>query len=352
MSYQPNFNDPRVVARCRQALGFACAVMSETKSRSWSTRYIDEHFGQSTTDISKWLRKTLLICTDEFCRFNIPGKQGICKKYVLNKSGASYLREALKIDNIQLYPIVYDLAHAQHAEELSTGNFTYNDKSNRLWHPLQRYRRQYRTQILADAGYAHDYDIECCAPTLIHQYAQQCGMDLYLFALCRYLADRTAIRDELALALELEPAAVKEIINALFAGAVISKNSNTDIYDILNGDLARIEYLKQDPFITELVSDIRTCWDYIKPYMSRRTKTQSNGKQRLIPLTCKNKWHVYFELERVVINSVRTYLDMKSIRYFLIHDGWTCDREIDRKELENYVRDQTGYEIKFEYTKN
>ena len=350
--YNPNFNDPRVISKCRKALGFACAVMSETKPHPWSTRFIDEYFGQSTTDISKWLRKTLLICTDEFFRFNIPGERGICKKYVLNKDGVRYLREALKINNIQLYPIVYDLAQAEHSDALATGNFPYTDKSNRLWHPLQRYRKQYRTEILAGAGYTHDYDIECCAPTLIHQYAQQCGMDEYLFALRKYLTDRTAIRNELAQALELDTTAVKEVVNALFAGAPITTRKESDISQILNGDLARIEYLKQDPYVQELVADIKTCWDYIKPSMSRRTKTQKNGRERLIPVSCKNKWHVYFELERVVINSVRTYLEERSIRHFLIHDGWTCEREIDRDELEDYVRTYTGYEVKFEYTKN
>jgi hypothetical protein len=256
----------------------------------------------------------------------------------------------LKIDNIQLYPIVTEVAQSNHKQELDSGNFTYKDQSNRLWHPLQRYRKQYRTQILADAGYEYDYDIECCAPTLIHQYAQKCGMDEYLFALHRYLNDRTSIRNELANELDLDPDAIKEIINALFAGAVISKNTESDIYHILNGDIARIEYLKQNDFLKELVSNIKTCWTYIRPYMQKRTRLV-NDKERLLPLNARQKWNVYFELERIILNSVRTYLDLKSIRYFLMHDGWTCNREIDREELENYVRDSTGYEIKFDYMK-
>ena len=176
-------------------------------------------------------------------------------------------------------------------------------------------------------------------------------MDEYLFALRKYLTDRTAIRDQISQELELDTMAVKEIINALFAGAVISKNKDSDIYHILNGDIARIEYLKQNEFIKELVSDIKTCWTYIRPHMQKRTRVQISGKERLLPLTSRQKWNVYFELERVILNSVRTYLNDKSIRYFLIHDGWTCDREVDREELENYVRDETGYEIKFDYLK-
>ena len=347
MTYLPNFNDPRVISRCKKALGFALGVMSETKSHSWSTRYIDKYFGSSKHPLSKYLRKTLLICTDEFYRYN-SGDKNKCKEYRLNTEGVRSLRENLKSSNIQIYPSVAEVAKEDHLAELTSGNFTYNDQSNRFWHPLQRYRKQYRTQILCDSGYTHDYDIECCAPTLIHQYAQRCEMDLYLFALRRYLKDRKAFREQIAEKIELDPLAVKEIINALFAGAVISKNPDSDIYHVLNGDLARIEYLKQDPFISELRSDIKICWEYIGPYMSRRRNTKTH---RLLPITAKQKWNVYFELERVIINSVRTYLDERGIRYFLIHDGWTCDREIDRDDLRDHVRTNTGYEIKFEYTK-
>ena len=351
-TYQPNFNDPRVISRCKLALGFACGVMSETKSHPWSSRYIDKYFSSYKHPLSKFLRKTLLICTDEFYVFgNADAKQNKCKEYRLNVEGVRSLRETLKIDNIQLYPSVAEVAQSDHKQELESGNFTYNDKSNRLWHPLQRYRKEYRTQILGLAGYIHDYDIECSAPTLIHQYAQHLGMDEYLFALRKYLNDRTAVRDELSQELELDPMAIKEIINALFAGAVISKNTKSDVYHILNGDIARIEYLKQNEFLTELVSDIKTCWTYIRPHMQKRTRIQISGKDRLLPLTSRQKWNVYFELERVILNSVITYLNHKSIRYFLIHDGWTCDREVDREELENYVRDETGYEIKFDYMK-
>jgi hypothetical protein len=361
MKYQPNFNDPRVITRCRRALGWACGVMSESKSHSWSSRYIDEYFGMSTNPLSKYLRNTLLICTDEFYRYN--SKDNKCKEYRLNTEGVRSLREALKIDNTQTYPSVIQVAHQDHKQELLSGNFTYNDKSNRLWHPLQRYRKEYRTQILCESGYLHHYDIECCAPRLIHQASQQVPefvldgrwlqgpMDLYLFALRKYLNDRNSVRNNVANQINLPVDAVKEIINALFCGAPISKNKDSDIYHILDGDIARIEWLKQDPYIQELVSNIKTCWEYLRPVMSKRTKKTSKGTQRLLPITCKQKWNLYFELERSAMNSIRTYLDEKSIRYFLIHDGWTCDREIDREELREYVRNRTGFDLKFDYEK-
>jgi alpha-galactosidase len=85
--------------------------------------------------------------------------------------------------------------------------------------------------------------------------------------------------------------------------------------------------------------------------MQKRTKKSLKGSERLLPITSKQKWNLYFELERRVIDSVRTYLDQRSIKYFLIHDGWTCDREIDKEELRDFVRENTGFDLSFEYTK-
>lgn len=362
MTYTPNWNDPRVRSRCQRALGFLCGVMSSTKSQSWSSRYIDKYLGNQRNDLSKYLRENLLIVTDEFYRYN--SNENKCKEYRLNQRGVDDLRENLKITIYNNYPSVVEVAKEDHLAELESGIFEYNDKSNRYWHPLQRYRKQHRSQILADYGYQHQYDIETCAPTLIHQYSQmitesiddkgkwlQGPMDLYLFALRRYLKEKTQVREEIALAIDLPVAAVKEIINALFAGAVISKNKDSDIYHILDGDIGRIEWLKQDTYIQILVQDIKTCWEYIRPVMQKRTKKTSKGTERLLPINARQKWLLYFELERRVIDSVRCYLDERSIKYFLIHDGWTCANQIDERELSDYVREQTGFDVKFEYLK-
>lgn len=361
-SYSPNFHDPRVVARSRRALAFACGVMRDNQSRSWSSRFIDKYFGMSSRPLSRYLRDQLLICTNDHYRFH--SDKNYCKEYRLNTLGADRLRQTLNITNHQLYHSVTEVAQQHHQAELTTGNFAYDDKSHRLWHPLQRYRKSHRTQILADHGYLHDYDIQCCAPTLIHQHAQripeiivagqwrQGPMDVYLFALGRYLQDRAGVRTELAQQLELPVAAVKEIINALFAGAVISRHPDSDIWAILMGDLARIEYLKQNEFVQELRQDIRTCWEYIRPVMQRRVRKTARGTWRLLPLTARQKWNVYFELERVVMNSVRSYLDDRSIRYFLTHDGWTCDTPLEQHDVIAHIKNVTGFNIQLDYTES
>jgi hypothetical protein len=259
------------------------------------------------------------------------------------------LFENLKSCNTITYPSVLQVVQNDHAGELSTGNFAYKDQSNRLWHPLQRYRKQHKQQILQDYNYTHQYDIECCAPTLIYQASQQAGMDLWPPALVRYLGHKRQVREQLAQELELDIQAIKEVINALFAGAVISRNTECDIYHILAGDVARIEFLKENEFIQELKQDIKTCWEYLRPRMQKRTRRTPQGTERLLPVTSRQKWHLYFELERRAMDSVRVYLDLTGNRYFLEHDGWTCENPCDVDCLRIHVKQQTGFDLKFEY---
>lgn len=370
MSYHPKFRDQRVIKRIRQAYGFARGVLSASESHGWSTRYIDQYFGQQQHPLGQWLRNQLLICVDT--HYNKDA--GITKQYQLNPAGVSYIRDVLKgytgtdIDYASEHqPSELDiLAESNHrvfdqqcveqwiyrefGDEIASGQFAYEDKSNRLWHPLQSVRRQYKKPLLAQNGLKYHYDIQCSAPTLIHQHAQrqQEPMDLYLFALRRYLEDRSLIRQDLAQELEVDLKTAKILINALFCGARIGLNPDFALSILLGNDPAKITYLKENQYINELRDDIRICWQYITPSMTRRSITDKNGKTRMLPISSREKWMRYFELERVVLNSVVDYMKSNEMTYFLEHDGWACDCEIDLSELERYVSERTGYCVRFE----
>ena len=393
MTYTPNFNDPRTLARAKRAMGFVRGCLSPYKSQSWSTRYIDKHTGRNDTDLGKWFRKHLLITTN--ARWS--KDQGVCKEYCLNQEGYEYIKDLMsgmpfetfnqwkskkqmrynqvmiglvsEKDNIESYPIVQqvsdsriicDWAHAEFQTEFETLEFFYDDKSNRLWHPLQRVRRQEKRIIFSELGLDYQYDIVCCAPTLLHQYSNhiplvldenkrwvQGPMDLYLFALQRYLTDRKTVREEIARAADIPVDLVKVIINGLFAGAQLGHNPTSAIYKLLKGDKARIEYLKQDPFITELRTDIKTMWDYINVTLTKRTKSV-NGKTRKLPISSRQKWNLYFDLERQVLNAVKEYLDKTGNKYFLEHDGWSTQSEVNQQELIEWIHQKTGFIIQLD----
>ena len=373
--YTPNFNDPRVMNRIRHAYGFAVGALSQ-KPQNWSTRYIDKYFGHQGNNLSKWLRQKLLIVTNNHYSMD----SGLTKEYVLNVQGTDYIRNILRgvvqDDFVSSFEgsglieqqnnrfdneIVHKFLCKEFGHELATKQFSYTDKSNRYWHPLQNIRNQQRVKFFAQYNFNYQYDIVASAPNLIHQHSQQipyiCDnlgkylqgpMDLYLFALCRYLNDRHSVRNELANNLQVDIKTAKVIINSLFSGARIGHGDDYAISRLLNNDLSKIEYLKQDQYINELKDNIKTCWDYIKPTMTRIGITDKNNKHRLLPISSKQKWIRYFDLERQVMNQVIKYLNLTNNNYFLEHDGWSCTDIIDTNELSNFVFANTNFRTEFE----
>jgi hypothetical protein len=173
-------------------------------------------------------------------------------------------------------------------------------------------------------------------------------MDLWLFALRDYLQNRHERRAELARAADIDINTAKRIVNALLAGARLSTNPTTEIFQLLNSDPARVRFLQQHEWLTALRADIRTCWDYIKPTLPRRSRTQANGSERMIPITSRQKWGLYFDLERQVLNEIREYLRETSNAHFLEHDGWSCQRSVDLQQLQQRIHERTGFRVEFE----
>lgn len=399
MTYQPNFSDPRVIKRITQSIGFVCAVFREHKPRAWSTRDIDRHLGSQANEISQWLRSLLLICTQSHWNKDT----GKCKEYTRNQRGVDYLREQLvgsftgtfeeytersqerpktsdadasesfveqnkqnPTDKNQQITIllpyccgspvlakswdsqmVNQWIRREYASELTNKTFGYKDKSSRLWHPLQNVRSEYRRQALSESGLAHQYDIASAAPTLIYQQAQQLGMDVYCQAIEQLIADKDNIRQTIADLAEITVKDAKIVINALFCGARLGNNKDFAISHLLNHDRARIEVLKQDPYIQQLRTDIKDCWSYITPTLASRYSAETN---RRLQVSSKQKWSVYFELERKILDCVRSYLMETNNAHFLEHDGWTTSDPIDIVQLSDHIHKQTGFRLTLSYT--
>jgi len=351
MNYTPNFNDPRVLKRIRRACGFARACFSESKPRAFSSRYINSVFGDINKSLGLWLRTQLLTTTNEYYNKDA----GKCKEYILNRQGFDYIQQTISGSTICVAEVqaqVREWTQSEFQDELTTRVFDYKDLSNRLWHPLQNLRREAKQQTLREAGFVHQYDIQCCAPRLLWQHAylhQEEPMDYIPEYIDAYINNRTGIRQQIADAVELDPSAIKVVINALFSGAKLGCNPDFALYKMLNEDRARMTYLQQDPFITGLRQDIREMWQYIAPSMPRRTTIDKNLKTRLVPISSKNKWSRYFELERVVLDSVIDYMKANEIQSFTEHDGWTTTTELDQDSLRDYVLTKTGFKIELEY---
>jgi len=359
--YEPNLQDPRVLKRIRKAYAFTRSVFTP-KSKDWSTRFIDQYFGQQQNTLSNWLRQHLLICTNPHYNKDT----GKCKYYRINSQGANYIRQLLigitahdQDREIVKFDIAYQdelqkqqfdqmvimkFIEKEYSDELNNKEFKYKLKHNRYFTPIQNIRSAYRSQALSMYGLKYQYDIQTAAPNLIHQHSQHLGMDQYLFALREYINNKQEIRTRLANELEIEIKEAKILINALFCGARLGHGADFALSDLLDHDPSRILWLKQDKYINMLRDDIAMCWNHIKNTMTRRT----NIKGRLIPITPREKWLRYFELERTCMNPVIKYMKMNNIKYLLEHDGWTCNKEIDIEKIQLCVRNQTGFDVKFD----
>lgn len=336
-NYTPNFNDPRVKKRIRRALGFACSSLSSDKPRHWARVELDRHFGTQNHSLSKWMRAKLLITDNPQWSY----QHGICKSYRLNLEGVREMSDCINISNIPNYPIVaqvkkigVDWAKEQYLPEIQSGAFTYKDKSNRLWNDIQRLPSEIRRPLFAEQGYHWEYDIRACAPTLIYQRARQEGLTRPTKTLDAFLADRQLYRQALAERLDCDEAQAKQIITALFSGAKIAQGYA--IAEILNNDINKLNILKTNTWIIALRKDIKKCWDAIK------------SSESSLRLKSRDKWMIYFQLERAVMNVVRTELSKLSVRYFLEHDGWRCDTYVDEYSLRLLVKKRTGYSVEFD----
>lgn len=343
---EPRWQDPRVRRRAERALRFAGACLHPSKGRAWSTRWIDHWFGQAQNPVSQWLRQHLLIVTDD----SYNRLTGQCKQYRLNQANYVNLRAVLGLAaNDQ--PDIQDWATQTWQRELSTGEFQYQDKSHRLWHPLQNLRKAHKRLVLSSHGLQHEYDIKSAAVSLIYQHAQAQPepMDVIPEHVWDYLQARDHHRRRLAQELACEPDKIKVLITALLSGARLGANPEFAIFRLMDHDPAKIEWLRQDPWITGLRADMRLMWSYISQTLPRRTIMTQRGHERLLPITSRQKWARYFELERQVLDAVRGFMTENQIPFFAEHDGWTCAAHIDPAELAAHVRDRTGFVIDLDY---
>lgn len=342
MAYSPNFSDPRVIKRINLALEYVRQYIKPNENTWQSTRHIDDHFSQGQLPLSKWLRSKLLIVVDNHYNY-LTGK---CKTYSRNEDGYQELKSLMSSK-----PQQPQITSSEH-EQLITGQFIYDHQANRLFNTIQSKPKYIKRPLLSSYGYNHTYDIICAAPRLILQYARKCGLDTPTPLLDQYLADRQQVRQQLAQDIGITTDQVKEIINALINGAVITHRSDTSILKILNNKHLLIDSLKQNQYITKLRVEIKSVWQSIKPHRPLRTMINKNGVTVNMRLTPRDKSDVYRELEELVLREIQRYLVRTNNRGLLEHDGWTCCDVVDTTELRSLVRSNTGYVIELEWSIN
>lgn len=338
----PNFKNRRTQKRMLQALGMCQAMLNETEPKQLSKFTIDRYFSQQQNTTGKWLRMKLLVEHDTFNAYS-----GQCKSYTINAEGVKLVEEILQVnksynafsglsDLHNNRTINHTLAVDWALENYPYDEITYREKSNRYWHPVQSLRKSIRNEYLLRNGLANQYDIVCAAQTLLSQtYTQATGKRLELIE--SYITNRDEIRKKLADQLDLPITTIKTILTALFAGARVVANHRNDIFQLCEHDIARIEWMKQDIYLTELRKEISTMWRGIKPLL--KTDKRLNSRTR---------WKCYFALEKQVMDVIIKHAETNQIKYYIIHDAIATDVELNETQIKSEIKQQTNYQIEIE----
>jgi hypothetical protein len=325
-----------------QALGMCKAFLSETKPVELSKFTIDRYFSQQQNTTGRWLRMKLLVEHNGWDMYS-----GKCKTYTVNPEGAKLVNEILQVnksynafsglsDTANNQTINHTLAVDWALKNYPFRDITYTEKSNRYWHAVQNLRKTVRNEYLVRNGIVNQYDIVCAAQTLLSQtYTHATGRRLELIE--SYIANRDTIRKKLANDLDLPIQVVKTILTALFAGARIVSNTRNDIFQLCEYDVARIEWMKQDMYLTELRKEISTMWRGIKPLL----KTDAR-------LSAKLRWKCYFALEKQVMDVIIKEAQDTNNNYYIIHDAIATQRELDQTLIKQLIKDQTKFSIEIE----
>ena len=369
--YEPNFNNPRVLKKVDKALKFVTRYLRRPSNSSKSQ--LDKHLGRSNDNLGKYLREKLLITTNNWYSKD----WHISKQYMYNQvevanliqltTGISTRHAVLSSDELKgcssnqlstnkhishnnqysvrqvIDTYVHDTAVQDFSDELKTGDFNYTEKNDfpRLMHPLQNMPVKTRNKLLTDNDFAYEYDIVCCAPSVILYYSYQLGTGEWMPTIDDYINNRKERRETLAIELEVDVMTIKKIINAMFCGAYISKNRKySSVYKLLDYDDDKIVFIKENEWLQNLKQEIKQCWAHIKPHYPQYIRKTKNGKHRW-QLYAKDKWNIYFNLERECLNHIQTYLNHNNIKNFLIHDGWHTNKSINIVDLEDYVYNNT-----------
>jgi len=323
--YTPNLTDLRTQKRAKKAYAFCIAVASRNPAgNSMSNEIMSQHFGNVGRGLGKWLKETLLICTDSY--FNVNTKTA--KKYRLNERGASYIRDSLIVEQnaskevLQAFDdeLIYQHIADNYGDDLLHLQFRYRESTYRLWHGLQHMPRRIKPHIFNQAGLSYHYDIDNCAPTIVQQYAQQHGLNTQTPGIDQYINDKHTMRQHIADLIDVDIKLAKKIIQAITNGAKLSQDPRRDIFKILECNINKLDLLKQDKWLTQYRNDFKNCWETIHPNKVR------------------TKWHTYFRLEREVLDTIVAYLKDNNIKHFLEHDGFYTDKPIDIPHVQELIR--------------
>jgi hypothetical protein len=346
----PNWVDRRVRDRVRSACEWAELYLHPTRTTDIHHTKLRRIFGNPASAIGRYLHDVLLI--------SVPNSHQVGVKstsYFVNKPNLTFL-QSLLVSSLSLQ--VYGVQNPSGVKNVDTGahssahsyngvqnpvsgvihsGFEYTDKSNRLWHEYQRIRRGEKDRFWVQRGLPFNYDIVSAAPTILVQLAERAGLKTRnLMAVMTYLAAPKKFRSYMSRLSGLDYDDAKQLLTSMFNGARLQSNSFCSAFHLLDRDKVRMKVLQEDPNVRLLVQNISSVWSALRASTNLPLKTGSQ------------KWSLYFEYERAILEIAVKYFDELGIEYFLEHDGYRTSQKIDATELQRRVLNELGLKITLE----
>lgn len=329
MNYTPDFNRKNTKERTQRALKFVQWYLRAGEVKPVAQTQINLHFGWTGRPLGQWLKQQLLICTDSYYNH----LTGTCKKYMRNTEGYQELLARLRLTEQDLL--------ADNELELDLDQVAYTEKSQRLYHPLQNLPKRVKRRVFKQSGLNYEYDIDSASQRLLLQLARQQGLDKATPLLDQLLENRDLVRDALCRDLMLDKDQMKRILHSILNGGAVSSWHTNQIFALVNYRKEKILEINQHPLIEQYKQEVRWLWASIKPSMNLLPGTR---------LTSRLRAEQYRLVEESVRKQIEKYLKKTKNRYFLEHDGWSCETAVDIEELISEVKRATGFTIKLNWT--
>lgn len=317
--------------RALKILNWIELYIPNNQSRPISRTEIYDRFGNTSRQPGKGLKELFLTVSDPYYNMNT----GKCIRYSKNTNGIQWVKEQLGLVN--LAPSI----PAEHQHQLDTGDFEYKESNFREYHPLQNLPKRIKKPLLASKGYRHEYDIQCCAQTLLLQHAKKLGFNKPTPMLDSYISNRASIRTELSQRLGLDTQTIKKILTAILNGGSISAWHENMIFSYVNYNKLMISELSVDPYIQGYQKEVRDMWKFLRGTLNLKYKERLNAKM---------KSEIYRELEESVRVVIKRHLKKTRNVAFIEHDGWSATKAVDIERLKYEVNKQTGFVIELDWT--
>ena len=304
-----------------------------------SNTELEQIFGDS--QLGEKLAKILLFVEDTTWSY---GEVPKCKFYMLNKRN---FKTMMDITGIREEMLIFNEAEKlklNFIDELKSGKLNYKKKAYRRYHDLINARSRIRDYIVSSEGYKYECDVSSCAPVVIVGLAKKCGIKWDYRFLNHYLKNPKIVRQKIAekCGAGIDAKLVKGVINAAIHGAEFNRHGR--IFELCAGSGIKLWMLHRNKKLMKLIGELRHLIEKLDELgqvvvPSDFDKELTDGRKVFL---------LYSGQEEQLQLAWEKFINEIGGRVIHVHDGFYTDVEFDVNELEDYLQQVVGIEVKID----